>query len=73
MFLGEPQLNEHLFIIEDKLSKKIKYMAVGPLYTTKLNFFRIRFKHELSIILNQHRDDDIFYHPTASGYYKFEY
>ncbi len=56
LYLQEVQPNEHLFVVEDKSSRKVKYMAVGPLNTTKLNFFRIRFKYELSVNLNQHVD-----------------
>lgn len=70
--LQEVQPGEHIFMVEDKSSRKVKYIAVGPLNTTKLNFFRIRFQHELSIILNQHLNEAMFYHPTVAAYYKFE-
>lgn len=55
MFLDEAQENEYMFIVEDKSSRKVKYLAIGPLNTTKLNFFRMRFKHELSTCLNQQK------------------
>ena len=40
-----PNEREYRFIVEDKSSKKIKYIAIGPLHTTNLNFFSIRFKN----------------------------
>lgn len=73
LHLGEPQPNEYLFIVEDKSSKKVKYLGVGPLNSTKINFFRIRFKNELLINLNQQADNSIFYHPISNSYYSFDY
>ena len=58
--------------MEDKVSKKIKYIAIGPLKTTKLNFFRIRFKHEILLIVNHDYDDGFFFHPIESNYGEIE-
>jgi hypothetical protein len=68
-----PSINEHIFVVEDKSSRKVKYIAVGCLNNTKLNFFRVRFRNELSLSLNFQKEDDLFYHPTVHGYYKFDY
>jgi hypothetical protein len=47
---GDSQL--YRFVIEDRSSRKVKYIAIGSLLTTRLRFLRIRYKHELSICLN---------------------
>lgn len=46
---------EYRFIVEDsKSSKKIRYIAIGPLANVdELRFFRIRFKHDVSLCLNK--------------------
>jgi hypothetical protein len=56
---GEAQL--HRFIIEDRSSRKVKYMAIGPLLTPRLRFLRIRYKHELSICLNETNEEELFF------------
>ena len=58
---------EYRFVAEDKSSKKVKYIAIGPLNTVNLNFFRIRFRHELMMCINQDSDDGFFYHPMFPG------
>ena len=59
---AQPNCKDYRFVVEDRSSKKIKYIAVGPLGTTAINFFRIRFSNELSFCLNQ-SPDDFFYFP----------
>ena len=54
------------------MSKKIKYIAIGPLNTTKLNFFRIRFKHEILLNINHDSDDGFFFHPIEPSYGEIE-
>ena len=43
------------FIVEDsKSSRKIRYIAIGPLANVEeLRFFRIRFRHDVSLCLNK--------------------
>lgn len=42
------------FIIEDKSSRKIRYIGIGSLIQPEeLSFFRIRFKHDVSLCLNK--------------------
>jgi len=33
------------FILEGKASRKVKYIAIGPLLSTRLRFLRIRYKN----------------------------
>lgn len=51
----------HRFVIEDRSSRKVKFIAIGPLLTTRLRFLRIRYKHELSICLNETNEDELFF------------
>ena len=72
MYPQETNEPEYRFFVEDKSSKKIKYIAIGPLNTTKLNFFRIRFKHEMFLCVNQEVDEGFFYHPLFSSCIEIE-
>lgn len=72
MKLSQPVPNEYIFILEDKGSRKVKYIGVGPLNTTKINFFRIRFRNELLLNLNEQKESTLFYHPLSNGYFDFE-
>lgn len=64
---------EYRFIVEDRTSKKVKYLAIGRLGTTRLNFFRIRFTNEVIFCMNHSDDNGFFYHPTIVGCMRFEY
>lgn len=44
----------YLFILEDRSSNKVKYMAIGQSDCTRLMFFKIRFKYELYVNINIH-------------------
>jgi len=44
---------EYKFIIEERVCRKVKYIAIGPLNSTKLKFLRIRFKYDVSLCLNK--------------------
>jgi hypothetical protein len=48
-------MTSYKFIVEDaKYSRKIRYIAIGPLANVEeLRFFRIRFKHDVSLCLNK--------------------
>ncbi len=51
----EDSTAEYRFIVEDaKSSRKIRYIAIGPLANVEeLQFFRIRFRHDVSLCLNK--------------------
>lgn len=55
------------FVIEDRSSRKVKYMAMGPLLTPRLRFLRIRYKHELSICLNETNEEELFFNTNILG------
>lgn len=51
----------HRFVMEDRSSRKVKYVAIGQLLTTRLRFLRIRYRHELSICLNETTEEELFF------------
>ena len=53
------------FIMEDRNSRKVKYIGIGPLMTTRVKFLRIRYKYELSICLNETNEEELFYNTNA--------
>ena len=52
---AEETATEYRFIVEDsRSSRKIRYIAIGPLANVEdLRFFRIRFRHDVSLCLNK--------------------
>ncbi len=55
----------HRFVMEDRSSRKVKYVAIGPLLTTRLRFLRIRYKHLLSICLNETNEEELFFNMSV--------
>ena len=60
---GEDSL--YKFIVEDRSSRKVKYIAIGRLFTTKLRFLRVRFKYELSTCMNESNEEELFYNTNV--------
>lgn len=51
---------------EQGQSRKVKYFAIGTLYTVQLNFMRIRYKYELLTCLNEKSDEEMFYNASVN-------
>ncbi len=45
----------------------MKYLAIGPLMTTKLRFLRVRYKRELSVCMNESREEELFFNTNLLG------
>lgn len=55
------------FVVEDQKSRKVKYVAIGPLMTARLRFLRLRYRHELSVCLNEGREEELFFSGCGLG------
>jgi hypothetical protein len=52
-------------VLEDSSSRKVKYIALGQLKSTRLKFLRVRYKQELAICLNETTEDELFFNSNA--------
>jgi hypothetical protein len=56
------------FVMEDRSSRKVKYFAIGHLFTVNLKFLRVRFKYDLSTCLNESNEEELFFNTNVVEY-----